>query len=155
MKNEYTKIPKVEHISEVILKKLKDGKLTLSTETTGKTYVYHDPCYLGRHNNIYDAPREVIDAIPNIKRVEMTQNCKDRSFCCGGGGLMLFYEPEEEMRMGTIRVQMAKETGANVIVTACPFCMVNIEDAIKTSGLEGEMDVIDLAELIANHIKTD
>ena len=153
LKNEYSEIPKVEHISEIILRQLKEGKLTLSPETVGKTYVYHDPCYLGRHNNIYDAPREVIDAIPNIKRVEMTGNCKDKSFCCGGGGLMLFYEPEEEMRMGTIRVQMAKEASANVIVTACPFCMVNIEDAIKTSGLEGEMEVIDLAELIANHIK--
>ncbi|MBW1615156.1 MAG: (Fe-S)-binding protein [Deltaproteobacteria bacterium] len=153
LKNEYDEIPKTEHISQLILRQLKENKITLSPETTGKTYAYHDPCYLGRHNDIYDAPREVIDAIPNIKRVEIIDNCKDRSFCCGGGGLMLFYEPEEETRMGTIRVQMAKESEADVIVTACPFCMVNIEDAIKTSGLEGEMEVIDIAELIANHIK--
>ena len=71
---------------------------------------------------------------------------------CGGGGLMLFYEPEEEQRMGAVRVEMAKEAGANVIVTACPFCLVNIEDAIKVSGLEGEMEAIDLSELIANHL---
>ena len=65
---------------------------------------------------------------------------------------MLFYEPEEEQRMGAVRVAMAKEAGANVIVTACPFCLVNIEDAIKVSGLEGQMEVIDLCELIEKHL---
>jgi Fe-S oxidoreductase len=109
-------------------------------------YTYHDPCYLGRHNQIYDAPRQVLDAIPGLKRVEMQRSC-DRSFCCGGGGLMLFYEPKEEQRMGVKRVQMAAEAGANVIVTACPFCMVNMEDAIKVAGLEGKMTAIDLTEL--------
>jgi Fe-S oxidoreductase len=68
---------------------------------------------------------------------------------------MLFYEPEEEQRMGAVRVEMAKTAGANVIVTACPFCLVNIEDAIKVSGLEGEMEAIDLCELIAGHIITE
>ena len=65
---------------------------------------------------------------------------------------MLFYEPEEEQRMGVLRVQMAKEAGATVIVTACPFCLVNIEDAIKVAGFEGEMESIDLCELIAQHL---
>jgi Fe-S oxidoreductase len=78
---------------------------------------------------------------------------RDRSFCCGGGGLMLFYEPEEETRMGVLRAEMAKAAGANVIVTACPFCLVNMEDAIKVAGLEGEMEAIDLSELIDRHIK--
>ena len=68
---------------------------------------------------------------------------------------MLFYEPIEEKRMGQVRVEMAKQAGANVIVTACPFCMVNIEDAIKTSGLEGEMEAIDLVELIERHMIRD
>jgi len=84
--------------------------------------------------------------------IEMEGNCRDRSFCCGGGGLMLFYEPEEDQRMGVLRVEMAKNAGADVIVTACPFCLVNIEDAIKVAGLEGEMEVIDLAELIEKHL---
>ena len=76
------------------------------------------------------------------------KRCRDRSFCCGGGGLMLFYEPKEDQRMGVMRVQMAAEAGANVIVTACPFCMVNMEDAIKVAGMEGKMAAIDLAELV-------
>jgi Fe-S oxidoreductase len=81
-----------------------------------------------------------------MNRVEMKRS-SDRSFCCGGGGLMLFYEPKEEERIGVKRVRMAAEAGANVIVTACPFCMVNIEDAIKVAGLEGKMTAIDIAEL--------
>ena len=81
--------------------------------------------------------------------------CKDRSFCCGGGGLMLFYEPEEEIRMGQLGVKMAEQAGADVIVTACPFCLVNIEDAIKTSGLEGKMEAMDLVELIERHMIQD
>jgi len=83
--------------------------------------------------------------------VEMKRS-RDRSFCCGGGGLMLFYEPKEEQRIGVKRVQMAADAGANVIVTACPFCMVNIEDAIKVAGLEGKMTAIDLAELADQQI---
>jgi Fe-S oxidoreductase len=114
-------------------------------------YTYHDPCYLGRHNQVYEDPRNVLDAIPGLKRVEM-QRSRDRSFCCGGGGLMLFYEPKEDQRMGVKRVQMSAEAGANVIVTACPFCMVNIEDAIKVAGFEGKITAIDLAELVDRQI---
>ena len=154
LKNDYTNIPPVEHISQTLLRAVTSGKIRLKPlEDPSKVYTYHDPCYLGRHNNIYDAPRELIDMIPGIKRIEMDQNCKDRSFCCGGGGLMLFYEPIEEKRMGQVRVDMAKKAGANVMVTGCPFCMVNLEDAIKTSGLESEMTAIDLVELIERHME--
>jgi Fe-S oxidoreductase len=116
-----------------------------SANGDGKVYTYHDPCYLGRHNDVYDDPRSALDAIAGLKRVEM-ERCRDRSFCCGGGGLMLFYEPEEEQRMGVLRVEMAAEAGADVIVTACPFCLVNMEDAIKVAGMEGQMEAIDLSE---------
>ena len=153
LRHDYSNIPPVAHISEVIARALSDGKLQLNHAETGdKVYTYHDPCYLGRHNEIYDEPRRVLDAIPGLKRVEMKRS-RDRSFCCGGGGLMLFYEPKEEQRMGVLRVKMAAEAGANVIVTACPFCMVNIEDAIKVAGLEGKMTAIDLAELVDQHIE--
>ncbi len=152
LKNEYNDLPPVSHISQTLLAQIKNNKLKLKpVEDSNKIYTYHDPCYLGRHNNLYDAPREVLDSIQGLNRVEMDK-CRDRAFCCGGGGLMLFYEPEEEQRMGVIRAEMAKEAGANVIVTACPFCLVNMEDAIKVAGLEGEMEAIDLAELVEQHL---
>ncbi len=154
LKNEYTDIPPVEHISQVIVKGVASGRLKLkgvTEEEQEKVYTYHDPCYLGRHNGMYEDPRDAIDAIDGINRVEMLKN-RDRSFCCSGGGLMLFYEPEEEERMGVVRVKMAQEAGASVIVTACPFCLVNMEDAIKVAGLEGKMEAIDLGELIVAHI---
>ncbi len=152
LKNEYAGIPPVEHISQTIVKSIKAGKIRLTgAEDTNKVYTYHDPCYLGRHNDVYEDPRAAIDAIPGIKRVDM-EKCRDRSFCCSGGGLMLFYEPEEEQRMSVLRVEMAKQAGANVIITACPFCLVNIEDAIKVCGMEGKMEAIDLAELVAKHL---
>ncbi|CAN2041969.1 dimethylglycine catabolism B [Candidatus Magnetomoraceae bacterium gMMP-15] len=152
LKKDYNNLPPVEHISQVLAKKIDQGVIRFkAVENSNIIYTYHDPCYLGRHNDIYEAPRRVLDSIPGLKRIEMTKN-RDRSFCCGGGGLMLFYEPIEETRMGKLRVEMANKAGANVIVTACPFCMVNIEDAIKTSGLEGKMEVIDLIELVDQHI---
>jgi Fe-S oxidoreductase len=152
LKHDYKDVPPVEHISQVIAHAVKTGDLKLNpVEDDGKVYTYHDPCYLGRHNQVYDDPRTVLDAIPGLKRVEMTRS-RDRSFCCGGGGLMLFYEPKEDQRMGSKRVRMAAEAGANVIVTACPFCMVNIEDAIKVAGMEGKMTAIDLVELVDRQI---
>jgi Fe-S oxidoreductase len=147
LRNDYENVPPVEHISQVIAAGVEAGRLKLKPVDGGDVYTYHDPCYLGRHNGVYDAPRAVLDAIPGLQRVEMRRS-RDRSFCCGGGGLALFYEAKEEQRMGAIRVRMAAEAGANVIVTACPFCMVNIEDAIKVAGMEGRMTAIDLAELV-------
>jgi Fe-S oxidoreductase len=154
LKHDYKNVPPVEHISQVIAREVKTGKIQFNPVKNGDVYTFHDPCYLGRHNEIYDDPRDVLDSIPGLKRVEMKRS-RDRSFCCGGGGLMLFYEPKEEQRMGVKRVQMAAEAGANVMVTACPFCMVNIEDAIKVAGLEGKMTAIDLAELVDKQMASE
>lgn len=152
LKNDYDGIPPVEHISQFLAREVRQGGVKFKPLENGdKVYTYHDPCYLGRHNAVYEDPRMVLDAIPGLKRVDMLRS-RDRSFCCGGGGLMLFYEPEEEERMGVLRVKMAAEAGANVIVTACPFCLVNMEDAIKVAGLEGQMEAIDLVELVAAQI---
>ncbi len=156
LKHDYKDVPPVEHISQVLAREARAGNLHFNSveswqENKERVYTYHDPCYLGRHNQVYDDPRDVLDSIPGLNRVEMKRS-RDRSFCCGGGGLMLFYEPKEEQRMGVVRVRMAAEAGANVIVTACPFCMVNIEDAIKVAGMEGKMSVMDLTELVDQHL---
>ena len=142
---------KISSITEVHARYIREGRIKLDKTKLDGGVTYHDPCYLGRHNSLYDDPRDAIDTIPGLKRIEMEGNCRDRSFCCGGGGLMLFYEPEEEQRMGVLRVEMAQKAGADVIVTACPFCLVNIEDAIKVAGLEGELEAIDLCELVLEH----
>jgi Fe-S oxidoreductase len=153
LKNDYQVDVPVEHISETIMKNIKAGKIKLKpVQDPSKVYTYHDPCYLGRHNAVYDDPRDAIKAIPGIQTVEMVKN-RDRSLCCSGGGLMLFYEPHEEERMAVIRVKMAAEAGANVIVCACPFCMVNMEDAIKVAGLDGQLEAIELTELITQHLE--
>jgi len=150
--HDYKDLPPVEHISQVIAHEIRAGNIKFDQTANGShAYAYHDPCYLGRHNGVYDDPREVLDGIPGLKRVEM-KRCRDRSFCCGGGGLALFYEPHENERMGVKRVRMAAEAGANVIVTACPFCMVNIEDAIKVVGMEGSMTAMDLTEVVDSRI---
>jgi Fe-S oxidoreductase len=151
LKHDYRGLPPVEHISEVMARAVREFRLQFAPASDDKVYAYHDPCYLGRHNQVYDAPRAVLDAIPGLRRVEM-RRARDRSFCCGGGGLALFYEPKEDERIGVKRVQMAADVGANVIVTACPFCLVNIEDAIKVAGYEGKISAIDLAELVQQHI---
>jgi Fe-S oxidoreductase len=147
LSHDYRDIPPVEHISQTMARAVDAGRIRFRpVADANRVYAYHDPCYLGRHNAVYDAPRRVLDAIPGLKRVEMRRS-RDRSFCCGGGGLALFYEAKEDERMGVRRVRMAAEAGADAIVTACPFCMANLEDAIKVAGLEGKMAAIDLTEL--------
>jgi Fe-S oxidoreductase len=146
LKHDYGGAIPVEHISQRIARAVRTGQLRLNA-ADGETYTYHDPCYLGRHNAVYEDPRDVLDSIPGLKRVEMKRS-RDRSFCCGGGGLSLFYEAKEQERMAVRRVRMAAEAGASVIVTACPFCLLNDEDAIKVAGFEGKMSATDLAELV-------
>jgi len=153
LKNDYPGDLVVQHYTDYFLPLIESGRLTPTKSLDNeRIYTYHDPCYLGRHNGIYEAPRKILASIPGIQIVEMERN-RDRSFCCGGGDINLWYDiEEEEMRMGEKRVAMAHEAGANVIVTACPFCLLNFDDAIKTSGLEGQMKVVDLMELLISTI---
>ena len=149
IQNDYPETYPILHASQLIARWLKAGTLSFSGDYLGgKVVTYHDPCYLGRHNNIYEDPRYVLNRIPGMQLREMERSYS-RSFCCSGGGLLLWYENEQEKeRMGEVRVKMAAEIGAQVIVTACPFCLINLEDAIKTTGNEGKMEVIDLVELV-------
>jgi len=148
LKKDYPESYKVFHYSQFFLSLVETGLLRPNRAVDkSDLYTYHDPCYLGRHNDIYDEPRRLLTSIPDLRLVEMDRS-GDRSFCCGGGDVMLWHEIEqEEMRMAEKRVHMALETGANVLVTACPFCLMHFEDAIKTGGLEERIRVKDLMEL--------
>jgi Fe-S oxidoreductase len=138
----------VLHHSELLAELVTGGMLDLKPLGDERTYTFHDPCYLGRHNGVFDAPRRVLSAIPGLRTVEMERS-RERSFCCGGGLLSLYHEGQMESRMGEKRLEMVEAAGAQVVVTACPFCMINLEDAAKT---EGRVEVIDLAELVARSL---
>ena len=148
LKHDYKDLPPVEHISQAICREVKSGNLKLDpVENAADVYAYHDPCYLGRHNQVYDDPLRRAGCDSWFK--EGRDEPLPRSvLLLRWWRAMLFYEPKEDERMGVKRVQMAAEAGANVIVTACPFCMANIEDAIKVAGMEGKMTAIDLTELV-------
>uniref|UniRef100_A0A7C4EUD7 (Fe-S)-binding protein n=1 Tax=Desulfomonile tiedjei TaxID=2358 RepID=A0A7C4EUD7_9BACT len=149
IKNDYQAGLKVIHASQMLDLLLTQQRLRLENDyVQGRIVTYHDPCYLGRHNGVYEAPRNVLNRLPGIRYREM-QRSFSRSFCCSGGGLLLWYENEHEKeRMGERRVRMASDIGAQLIVTACPFCLINLEDAVKTTGNEGKIEVIDLIEIV-------
>ncbi|MDR3553642.1 MAG: heterodisulfide reductase-related iron-sulfur binding cluster [Syntrophobacteraceae bacterium] len=139
---------RVRHYSSVLKELLAQGKLRPQNRVNA-TVTYHDPCYLGRHNRIFDDPRQVIRSIPGVKLVEMEHHGAD-SLCCGGGGGRMWQGQDirGEARMSEIRIKEARGTGAGILVTACPLCLIMMEDALKTVGYEGEMKVMDLNELL-------
>jgi len=147
LKNDYDLKVEVYHYTQYFLELLKGGRLSLKGMPKEGRYTYHDPCYLGRHNGIYEEPREILEKFLGIKLLEMKRS-RDRSFCCGGADVGLWHEVREEERMAQKRIKMALEVGADYIITACPFCLMHLEDAIKTHGLEGKIQVVDLMELI-------
>tara|TARA_B100001287_G_C22621012_1_gene500048 strand:+ start:431 stop:1207 length:777 start_codon:yes stop_codon:yes gene_type:complete len=150
LKNEYSDLGgkyDVLHHTEYISNLLDEQKLSLSSSLDYKKLTYHDPCYLGRANEIYDAPRKLIDSL-NIEFTEMPRN-KRKSFCCGAGGAQMFKESENgEFEINIVRTEEALKTNANVIATSCPFCNTMMTDGVKNID-EGKADVMDLAELIA------
>jgi Fe-S oxidoreductase len=154
LKKDYGLSVEVSHYTQVLWELIRTGKLTPKGRVgQGSTVTYHDPCYLGRHNGIYDEPREIINALSGLKFVEM-KRCRDRSFCCGGGDVSLWHEIEgEQVRMSQKRLDMALDAGADLIVTACPFCLIHLEDAVKTRNLEGRIRVTDLMELVSSTIE--
>jgi len=122
----------------------------------GKIIVtYHDPCFLGKQNHIFDEPRAILKAIPGVKLVEMDRN-RERSLCCeGGGGRMWTEGTNLEERLAFQRVHEAAETGAEVLAVACPFCLLTLEDAVKVQGLDDRLQVMDIMELVEMAIDDD
>lgn len=153
LKNEYPSLGgnyEVLHHSQYLQKLIGEGKLTIEGNQPfkGKRITFHDPCYLGRGNNIYEAPRELIEKL-DAELVEM-KRCRTRGLCCGAGGAQMFKEPEKGNKDINIeRTEEALETAPQIIATGCPFCNTMMTDGIKNKNKETEVLVKDLAELIA------
>jgi len=136
------------HYIQVLAEKVEEGKLEPSKRIE-KSVTFHDPCYLGRYNNIYEQPRKILEAIPGLRLIEMYRN-KKHSFCCGGGsGRVLTEELPYNERPSVERVREAIEVGADIIATACPLCLIMLTDAIKSLELEEKIIVKDVLELIS------
>ena len=153
LKNEYPELGgnyEVIHHAVFLQQLIDEGKIKLKEEGgfKGKKITYHDSCYLGRANNIYDAPRKVLEAL-DAELIEM-KRCRSNGLCCGAGGAQIFKEEEKgDTRVNLERTKEALQTGASVIAAACPFCNTMMTDGVKNSNKEEEIQVLDIAELIA------
>jgi Fe-S oxidoreductase len=148
-KNEYPKLGgdfEVVHLSQYLYQVIKEGRLKFTKEINQRV-AYHDPCYLGRHNNIYDEPREVLKSIPGLELVEMA-NSRENSLCCGGGGGGIWLETKKEERISDLRLEQALEVGAEILVVACPYCLLNLEDSVVSMNKEDVIQVKDISELV-------
>ncbi|EQD57236.1 protein of unknown function cysteine-rich region domain protein, partial [mine drainage metagenome] len=131
---------------------ISDKKITVKALTSDENekYTYHDSCYLGRYNKIYDSPREVISSFTsNYEEMEMN---KSKSLCCGAGGGRLWMQEKEGTMISHKRIEMADKVKASTVVTACPYCMTMLDDARKTTNKEEKMNIQDLSEVIAKRI---
>jgi Fe-S oxidoreductase len=144
----------VHHYTHLLAEILPADKLPdREASRSMRRVTFHDPCYLGRHNKDFDTARSILDRLPGIERVEMPRNRAD-SLCCGGGGGNFFTDlvcsgPDTST---TARVEEAADTGAQVLVTACPICTVMLEDAVKARNLEQRLEVRELSELVAEDL---
>jgi Fe-S oxidoreductase len=149
-KNEYPEFMvhfEVLHMAEYVHQLLADGRLKL-TKPIEKKVTYHDPCYLGRHNGVFEQPREALKAIPGLELTEMEEN-RMNSFCCGGGGGRIWMETPKEERFSDVRLEMAAGTGAQILATACPYCITNFEDSrLNREDGGASIEVKDITEII-------
>jgi heterodisulfide reductase subunit D len=152
LKNEYPELGgeyEVMHHTQLIQELFKEGKLTVKGGAfKGKKITYHDPCYLGRANDIYEAPRDLIEKLDS-ELVEL-KRCKTNGLCCGAGGAQMFKEPEKgDKDINMERTDEIIESKASIVATGCPFCNTMLTDGVKLNNKESEIKVLDLAEIVA------
>ncbi len=156
LKNEFPQFGgnyEVKHHTELIDELLSDGKLSVTADVKAAKTTYHDSCYIGRYNDIYDAPRKIVAASTGRESLEMERN-RSRGFCCGAGGGRMFMEDTEGGRVNIERSKEAIGTGAGTIATACPFCMTMMTDGVKTLEKSEEVQVKDIAEIVFENLNT-
>jgi Fe-S oxidoreductase len=152
-KNEYPELGgtyEVVHHTSFLQGLIDEGKIKLKDDGTfkGKRITYHDSCYLGRANDIYEAPRRVLEAL-DAELVEM-KRCRKNGFCCGAGGAQMFKEEEPgKIRINWDRANEAIDTGSSIVAAACPFCNTMLTDGVKAADREENVQVLDVAELVA------
>ncbi|MCF8034887.1 MAG: (Fe-S)-binding protein [Desulfarculaceae bacterium] len=149
-KNEYPEFSvhfEVVHMSQLLAELIAEGRLELSGEFA-KQVAYHDPCYLGRHNGVYDEPRSVLQSVPGLSFMELADHHK-ASLCCGGGGGRIWMETPKGERFSDLRLQQALDIGAQVLATACPYCIANFQDSMLTLEAEGAIEIKEITEIVA------
>jgi len=147
LKNDYQQFGghyDVMHHSEFISELIKSGKIKLKGSNNLKV-TYHDPCYLGRYNTIYDAPREILTSIPGLELVEMKNN-QSKGFCCGAGGGRIWMEDTKEEKINSLLVKKASKTKSDILASACSLCLTTLTEAVSRS--EEDMESMDIAEIV-------
>ena len=154
MKNEYPQLGgnfEVLHYSQFVDQLIKKGSIK-PVKMMNVTMAYHDSCFLGRHNGIYDEPRDVAKAIPGLKLVEMGSHCRERGFCCGAGGGHMWIEESQGERVNHVRTDQFLETGAQTVGVSCPFCLQMMTEGIEAKGMASEKDAKDVLEILAESL---
>ena len=157
LKNEYPQFGgnfEVIHHTQFIMDLIRQGKLQPGRLEGNKVIAYHDSCYLGRYNDIYQEPRDILKAIDGIKRVELARSGVN-SFCCGGGGGHMWMDEEPDKRVNVRRTEQVIETKADIVAAACPYCLTMFDDGIKTKEAEESIKAMDLSELILQTLATE
>jgi Fe-S oxidoreductase len=156
--NEYPQLGgeyEVVHALQLVDRLIAEGKLTVERGMT-EAVAYHDPCYLGRHNQIYDEPRSVLDAIPGVQRVEIEPHHRERGFCCGAGGGRMWMEEKVGQRVNHRRIEqlLATNSGATKVASGCPFCLIMLEEGVGAKGVQEQVKPVDVLELVAGRLKS-
>ena len=152
-KNEYPEFGRkfeVIHSTQYLWELIKEKKIEFNRELNKKV-AYSDPCYLGRHNDIYDAPRDVLKSIPGLELMELPDS-HEQAICCGGGGGRIWMDTPKGERFSDLRLEQALEMGADVLAVACPYCMLNFDDSVLTMSKESLIEIKDVAELVQEAI---